>query len=209
MESTPTIVLGTTNRKKGGELAELLGGLKLEIQTLQAYPEALDVVEDGSSFADNARRKAVQQALHLRRWVLGEDSGIGVDALGGAPGIYSARFAGEAATDEANNQHLLKQLGDTPLEQRTAHYTCHMTLSDPRGQVRAESEAYCRGRILFAPIGTGGFGYDPLFEILEYHRTFGQMGPAAKAALSHRARAARALRPQLRRLIQEGEWVSS
>lgn len=201
------MVLGTTNRKKGLELAELLRTLDVQVQTLQDYPTAIDVVEDGESFADNARLKAIQQATHLQQWVLGEDSGICVDALNGAPGIYSARFAGDGATDETNNQQLLQQLGDTPLERRTAHYTCHMTLCDPRGQVRAESEAYCQGRILFEPLGTNGFGYDPLFEIREYHHTFGQLGAPAKAALSHRARAARALLPQLRQLIRGGQWV--
>jgi XTP/dITP diphosphohydrolase len=207
MAIKPSMVLGTTNRKKGLELADLLQTLDVQVQTLQDYPTAIDVVEDGDSFADNARRKATQQARHLQQWVLGEDSGLCVDALNGAPGIYSARFAGDGATDETNNQQLLRQLGDTPLARRTAHYTCHMTLCDPQGQVRAESEAYCQGRILFQPLGTNGFGYDPLFEIREYHRTFGQLGPAAKAVLSHRARAARALLPQLRQLIRAGQWV--
>ncbi len=206
MATTPTIVLGTTNRKKGLELADLLQTLEIQVQTLSDFSTTVEVIEDGDSFAANARLKATQQARHLHRWVLGEDSGICVDALNGAPGIYSARFAGEGSTDQANNRHLLQQLQEMPLERRTAHYTCHMTLCDPQGQVRAESEASCQGRILFEPRGTDGFGYDPLFEIREYHRTFGQMGPAAKAVLSHRARAASQLLPQLRQLIRRGQW---
>jgi XTP/dITP diphosphohydrolase len=198
----PLLVLGTRNEKKRRELAELLEPLGFQLQTLEQYPDALDVVEDGDSFAANARLKAVEQAKHLGRWVLGEDSGLVVDALGGAPGIYSARFSGPHATDEQNNRRLLEELGKTPLERRTAHYVCHMTLSDPQGQVRAESEESCRGRIRFAPAGSGGFGYDPLFEIPEYHRTFGELGPAVKAALSHRGRAMRRLVPQLRALVQ-------
>ncbi|MBN1590459.1 MAG: non-canonical purine NTP pyrophosphatase, partial [Pirellulales bacterium] len=108
--------------------------------------------------------------------------------------------------DALNNAHLLTQLGSTPLEKRAAHYVCHMTLSDPAGQIAAESEAQCHGRILFEPRGTHGFGYDPLFEIVEYHRTFGQLGPVTKACLSHRARAARQLIPPLARLLGSGRW---
>jgi len=193
------IVLGTRNAKKRQELEQLLAPLEVELATLDAYPAAIEVVEDGDSFEANARLKACQQAKQLDRWVLGEDSGLVVDALGGAPGIYSARYAGEDATDEQNNRKLLEELGDTPLERRTAHYVCHMTLSDPSGNVQAESEAECHGRIRFEPVGTGGFGYDPLFELVEYHRTFGEMGPIAKAFLSHRARA---MRQFVRKLVR-------
>src|SRR4029078_1509174 len=117
------------------------------------------------------------------------DSGLAVDALAGAPGIYSARFAGPGASDEANNAKLLAELADTPLERRTAHYVCHVSVADPAGEIRAESHAACHGRICFAPAGSNGFGYDPLFEVAEYHRTFGELGPSVKRALSHRSRA--------------------
>ncbi len=130
-----------------------------------------------------------------------------VDALDGAPGIYSARYSGEQATDTTNNRRLLEELDAVPPERRTAHYVCHMTLSDPTGQVRAESEAACYGRIRRSAAGTAGFGYDPLFEIVEYHRTFGQLGGAVKAVLSHRSRAARLLIPQLLPLIHSGQWT--
>src|SRR4051794_25478264 len=185
------LVLGTHNRKKGIELLELLGPWGFRLITLADVPNSIEVEETGETFAANAALKACEQARHLKRWVLGEDSGLAVDALKGAPGVYSARFSGPNATDERNNQLLLEKLGDLPLERRTAHYVCHATLSDPDGNIRAESEGYCSGRIRHAHAGAGGFGYDPLFEIVEYHRTFGELGPAVKAALSHRARAIR------------------
>ena len=206
MSSNLSLILGTRNRKKGEELHELLAPLGIVVETLGNYPNSIDVVEDGDSFAANARLKAAGQAVAIGAWVLGEDSGIAVDALDGAPGIYSARFSAADATDEENNRHLLEQLGNLPPERRCAKYVCHMTLCDPAGTVRAESEAECRGRIRTEPSGTHGFGYDPLFEVVEYHRTFGQLGPVVKSAVSHRARAAAMLIPQLRRLISDGDW---
>ena len=197
------LVLGTQNRKKGLELAELLAPLGIELRTLADFPQALDVVEDGDSFVANASKKASEQARHLGRWVCGEDSGLAVDALDGRPGIYSARFAGPQATDEANNHRLLDELQGVPMERRTAHYVCHAVVADPTGNVRADAVGYCHGRIRTAPAGTGGFGYDPLFEIVEYHRTFGEMGPAVKAALSHRSRAIAQLLAPLQQLMAE------
>jgi len=205
MPPRPSVILGTHNRKKGLELAELLGPADVEVATLADFPNAIDVAEDGRTFAENARLKATRQAEHLGRWVLGEDSGLLVDALDGAPGVFSARFSGPDATDASNNELLLEKLAGVPRERRTAAYVCHMTLADPAGQVRAESEARCRGRILTQPGGTYGFGYDPLFEVIEYHRSFGELGPLVKAALSHRARAARLLLPKLVALIGAGE----
>ena len=96
--------------------------------------------------------------------------------LGSRPGVFSARYSGPDATDESNNRLLLEQLGDTPLEQRTARFVCHIAVADPSGEIQAESDASCRGRILFEPRGDDGFGYDPLFEIVEYHRTFAELG---------------------------------
>ena len=205
---TYLLVLGTHNQKKGQELLELVRPLGCDVETLADFPSAIKVVEDGETFADNARLKATQQAVHLGRWVLAEDSGLSVDALDGRPGVYSARYAGENADDQRNNQRLLEELGDLPLEKRTALYVCHATLADPTGQVRAESEDICRGRIVFFPLGSHGFGYDPLFEIPEYHQTFGQLGPAVKRVLSHRSRALRHLVPQLARLLATGQWAA-
>jgi XTP/dITP diphosphohydrolase len=201
------LVLGTHNRKKARELVELLAPVGLVIKTLADFPEPLEVEETGDSFSANADLKAVTQARHLGAWVLGEDSGIVVDALGGAPGIYSARFAGPHATDEMNNRRLLAELGDTPLERRAAHYECHLSLSDPSGRVRAECSGCCHGRIHFEPAGTAGFGYDPLFEVIEYHRTFGELGDTVKPVLSHRARAVEKLIPPFMALVDGGQWV--
>jgi XTP/dITP diphosphohydrolase len=197
LDPRPTLVIGTHNPKKGVELAEMLAPWGFEVVTLDDAPGAIEVVEDGDSFAANAALKASQQAKHLGRWVLADDSGLMVDALGGAPGIYSARFAGPDATDDANNARLLFDLANTPPEKRTAHYVCHVAVADPTGAIRATSEEICRGRVRFRPAGTNGFGYDPLFEIIEYHRTFGELGPHVKQALSHRSRALRAILPKL------------
>jgi XTP/dITP diphosphohydrolase len=200
MNSTANIrdlVIGTHNRKKGLELAELLAPWGFCVVTLDGVPGAIEIVEDGDSFAANAALKATQQAKHLGRWVLADDSGLEVDALGGAPGIYSARFAGPNATDADNNRYLLEKLGDLPRERRAARYVCHVTVADPTGAVRAESHDNCRGRIRFVLAGTNGFGYDPYFEVVEYHRTFGELGPTVKRMLSHRSRALRAILPQL------------
>jgi XTP/dITP diphosphohydrolase len=202
-ETRPSLVIGTHNRKKGIELAELLAPRGFSVVTLEDVPNAIEVVEDGDSFAANARLKAAQQAVHLGRWVLADDSGLAVDALGGAPGIYSARYAGPSANDEDNNRLLLEKLKDTPLEKRTAHYVCHVSVADPTGTIRAESHDICRGRIRFEPAGPNGFGYDPLFEVVEYHRTFGELGPHVKRVLSHRSRALRAIVPKLLK-----EWSS-
>lgn len=193
------LVIGTHNRKKGQELAEMLAPWGIAVATLDDVAGAIEVVEDGDTFAANAALKATQLARHLERWVLADDSGLAVDALNGAPGVYSARFAGSDATDEDNNRLLLHRLADTPLEKRTAHYVCHVTLADPGGMIRAESDDVCHGRIRFEPAGTNGFGYDPLFEVVEYHRTFGELGPSVKRAISHRSRAMRAILPLFRK----------
>jgi XTP/dITP diphosphohydrolase len=203
------LVLGSRNRKKLGELAELLQPHGFALKTLADFPDSIEVEETGQTFAENARLKAIVQARHLKLWVLGEDSGLSVDHLDGAPGVYSARFSGPEATDERNNQLLLEKLRSVPLDQRTAHYTCYAALSDPDGIVRAESEGICRGRILFEPAGSGGFGYDPLFEVIECHRTFGELDSAVKAVLSHRSRAIRQLVPQIVKLMETGAWPAA
>lgn len=200
------LVLGSRNRKKLLELEELLAPHGFVLKTLADFPESIEIDETGSTFAENAQLKAVQQAKHLKQWVLGEDSGLSVDSLDGAPGVLSARFSDPGATDERNNALLLVRLCNVPTDKRWAHYTCHATLSDPEGNVRAASEGTCGGRILTAAAGTGGFGYDPLFEIVEYHRTFGELSPAVKRVLSHRSRAIRQIVPQLIALSRSGEW---
>lgn len=205
-EAERRIVIGTTNAGKGRELAELLAPHGFVVQTLKDFGPPIEVVEDGDTFAANARKKAQEHALHLKAWVLADDSGLEVDALQGRPGVYSARYAGPDATDEANNRKLITELARLPLEKRAAGYWCHVAVSDPRGGIRCESSGRCRGRIVFEPRGDNGFGYDPLFEVVEFHKTFGELGPAVKAALSHRARAMRAIVPELMKLRETGAW---
>ena len=139
--SMPQIVLGTHNAKKRAELEALLCPYGYDVKSLDDFADALEVVEDGTTFAENAVKKATEQALHLGQWVIGEDSGLCVDALEGAPGVHSARFAGENATDEQNNQHLLTQLAGVTGKSRGAHYVCHMALSNPQGQVVVSCQA--------------------------------------------------------------------
>jgi XTP/dITP diphosphohydrolase len=135
--------------------------------------------------------------------VIGEDSGLCVDALNGAPGIYSARFNGDDATDEENNDKLLAELRDVADAKRGAGYVCSIALSDPTGTVRVAIEGTCRGRIITERQGSGGFGYDPLFLIPEFHQTFGELSPAVKRCLSHRARAFARFIPSLLEIATE------
>jgi len=185
------IILGTHNPGKKRELEILLRPLGFDLMTLRDFPNAIEVEETGTSFSKNAALKAVEQARHLDAWVLGEDSGLSVAALDGEPGIHSARFAGMHGDNEANNQLLLERLQGVPKSHRLAWYTCSLALSDPEGQLVVRCEARCRGRIAMEPRGVNGFGYDPLFELQEYHRTFGELGDAVKSVLSHRGRAIR------------------
>ncbi len=206
------LVLGTRNPKKRQEMAELIAPAhahcvfrsRLEIHSLEGFPDAVEIDEDGATFADNARKKAVVQAKRLSRWVLADDSGLEVDALGGAPGVTSARYAGEPCDDAANNRKLLEALAGRPETERGAGFRCALCLADPTGTPRLEVSAACRGRIAHEPRGAGGFGYDPLFLIQEYHKTFGELSPLVKHHLSHRARAFARLWGGLDGLIESG-----
>jgi XTP/dITP diphosphohydrolase len=198
------LVLGTANRKKGIELADLIRPVGVEVRTLANFSGKFEVEENGDTFAANARLKAAGYARFLGQWVLADDSGLEVDLLGNRPGVFSARYSGPDASDESNNRLLLRELGDTPLERRTARFVCHIAVADPSGAVHAESDASCSGRILFEPHGDEGFGYDPLFEIVEYHRTFAEFGLRVKAVLSHRARATGRIVPALMKLADAG-----
>jgi XTP/dITP diphosphohydrolase len=197
----PVLVVGTRNPKKREEILDILGDLGLDLRDLTSWPGAPDVEEDAQTFADNARKKATELARHLHRWVLGEDSGLVVPALGGRPGVYSARYAGQHGDDAANNARLLAELAPLPDDRRAAYYVCAAALADPEGTVRAVAEGRCHGVITREPRGAGGFGYDPLFLIPEYHRTFGELSARVKHALSHRARALAQLRPAVRSLL--------
>ncbi|RUL85041.1 RdgB/HAM1 family non-canonical purine NTP pyrophosphatase [Tautonia sociabilis] len=205
------VVLATRNVKKGREMVGLIAPpweenprlARLEVLTLDAFPDAPEVIEDAETFAGNARKKASETARALGRWVLADDSGLAVDALGGAPGVYSARYAGQHGDDEANNRKLLDALRDVPDDRRGAAFVCALALSDPTGAIRLEADGECRGRIAREARGGGGFGYDPLFLIPEYHKTFGELSTLVKHQLSHRARAFQRLRPGLERILSE------
>lgn len=194
---TPLLVIGSGNRKKRDELVDLVGPHGVRVATLADYPDAPEVVEDADTFEGNARKKASEIAAALGQWVLADDSGICINALNGEPGVYSARYSGVHGDDEANNSLVLERLEGVPAEKRAAHYVAVVVLADPTGEVRAEARGECHGRITTERRGENGFGYDPLFEVREYHRTFGQMGPAVKRAISHRSRAMRAILPEL------------
>jgi XTP/dITP diphosphohydrolase len=191
------LVLGTNNAKKLIELRLLLPEERIRLTSLAEIPDSIEVDETGDTFRDNAALKATEQAKHLGRWVLAEDSGLTVDALGGRPGVLSARFAGRHGDDEANNDKLLLELKGIPEEKRGAQFNCYICLSDPNGNVVLEEYGVCCGRIAESRSGKGGFGYDPLFVIREYHRTFGELDLTVKRAISHRSRALRQLIPRL------------
>lgn len=197
------IVVATRNRKKLGEIAELLRPIGVAAVGIADFPDVPETIEDGDTFAENAAKKAVEVARHLQRWTIGEDSGLCVDALGGRPGVFSARFAGEAADDDRNNARLQQELAGVPEADRGAGYVCSVAVADASGSVRLTVEATCRGWITTSPSGTNGFGYDPYFLIPEYHRTFGDLPPVVKRHLSHRARAFERLVPALARLLRQ------
>jgi XTP/dITP diphosphohydrolase len=194
----PTVVLASRNQKKSLEIRALLEPYGIPLVSVGEFPDVADVEEDGTSFQENAEKKSSQTAIATNHWAIGEDSG-----LNGAPGIYSARYSGPDATDEANNEKLISDLRDIPDERRGAGYLCHVAVSDPEGKIRLNIEATCRGRIAREPKGLNGFGYDPYFLVREYHQTFGQLDPVVKRHLSHRARAFERLIPQLLKLLAE------
>jgi XTP/dITP diphosphohydrolase len=199
------IVLSSRNRKKSAEIDELLRPLGIHVRRVSDFPDVPDVVEDGDTFAANAATKAAEVATQTGRWVIGDDSGLMVDALGGQPGVYSARYAGEPSDAAANNAKLVAALRGVPPEQRTARFVCNVAVADPQGNIRLQLEATCRGRIVDDARGTNGFGYDPHFLVPELHRTFGELSPVVKRHISHRARAFERLLPLLARLQNADE----
>ena len=191
------LFLGTNNRKKIVELVHLLEPRGFELKVPADFSDTYDVDETGTTFLENARLKAISQAKHRGLWAIGEDSGLCVPALDGRPGIYSARFSGTNANDQSNNELLLKEMIALPYESRRAYYVSTIALADPGGGIHIETQGECWGHILTEPRGIGGFGYDPLFEIAEFHQTFAEMGLGVKRAISHRARALRAFLARL------------
>ncbi len=184
------IVVATNNAKKRREIEAILGAAGAALVPA-AETAFVGVVEDGVDFAASARKKAEPFAVANRRPALADDSGLCVDALDGAPGVRSARFAGEQASDAANNALLLRRMEG--IENRAARFVCHVCLAFPDGRAPIEASGSVAGEILTAPAGAGGFGYDPLFFCPELGKAFAQATPEEKARVSHRGRALAAL----------------
>jgi len=196
------LVVGSRNRHKVQEIADLLRPKGVDVKSIADFDGVPEVEETGTTFAENAAKKAGETAIAIGQWVLAEDSGLSVDALDGAPGVYSARYSGPAATDDSNNEKLMLELAGVPDTRRSGHYVCHVAVADPTGHIALTVEARCRGRLTDAPRGTNGFGYDPYFLLPEYHRTFGELSPIVKQILSHRGRAFQRVIPRLMRLFE-------
>lgn len=180
------ILIATGNRHKFHEILAILKSPRLSLVGLHDMGAVPDVVEDGETFESNAVKKAVTLARFSGLWTLADDSGLEVDALGGEPGVRSARYAGEPSSDAANNAKLLGKLAGEA--DRTARFRCAIALSDPCGKARTVSGA-CEGTLLDALRGQGGFGYDPLFVPAGYELTFAEISAGVKNVISHRARA--------------------
>ncbi|MCG9891771.1 MAG: RdgB/HAM1 family non-canonical purine NTP pyrophosphatase [Thermosynechococcaceae cyanobacterium MS004] len=186
------LVIATQNSGKLKEFQHHLEGLPW---TLDLMPQDLEIEETGQTFLENACIKASQVAKQLGQWAIADDSGLAVDALQGAPGVYSARYG----TDDLDRiARLLRELGDTP--KRTAQFVCAIALARPDGEIACHAEGVCAGEILYDSQGEGGFGYDPIFYVPAAHLTFAEMTKDQKRAISHRGKAIAALLPQLQSL---------
>ena len=182
------LVLATRNRHKGEELAALLGDLGITIRTLDEFPDAPEVIEDGDTCEANAVKKALAIAEFTGLPAVADDTGLEVDALGGQPGVYAARYAGENATYEDNCRKLLRELVGVPREQRTARFLTVAAIALPSEDIRV-TRGTLDGMIAEEATGTLGFGYDPVFLIPELGKTLAQLSPDQKNTISHRAKA--------------------
>jgi XTP/dITP diphosphohydrolase len=192
------IVLATRNPHKIREITAILGDLKVEWVPYSALPDAPALREEGSSLRENAAAKAATGAASSGLVALAEDSALEVDALGGAPGLHSSRFLGEGATEADRIQEILRQLRTYPWHGRTARFRCVVAVARPGGGTEF-AEGICDGYIAWEPRGTAGFGYDPIFYVPEYGKTFGEIDPVLKNRISHRAKALAASRAILMR----------
>jgi len=208
----PILVIASRNRKKRKEIEQLLEGKSAcRVLTLEDFPRCPEVEETGHTFADNAVLKAVTVAIATGCITLADDSGLEVDALGGLPGVHSARFASgelsQNASDEDNTQLLLKRLEGVSDSERGARFVCAMALARPTGDTSAEIVGEARGTvegyITHEPRGTYGFGYDPVFLSPDHGKTFAELGPEVKQCISHRARALATILPDLLEQLQE------
>ena len=183
------LVLATQNQGKAREIGEILKDQNgIELLSLRNYPDAPDVVEDGKTYEENAIKKASALAEYTGHLTIGDDSGLAVDALDGAPGVHSARYAGENASDQDRIVKLLDALQNVPDEQRSGRFICAVAIVEPLAQVQVV-RGVCEGRIIRAPRGASGFGYDPVFVPAGYDKTFAELGDEIKNQISHRAKA--------------------
>ena len=196
------LILATRNPGKIREIEQILALPGLEFRSLRDYPYVPEAREDGHTFLDNALKKAELTALATGEWTLADDSGLEVDDLGRAPGIFSARFAGEGALDAANNQKLLSLLAGVPEERRKARFVCRMVLFSPDGTWK-QAEGTCPGIITRAPRGDHGFGYDPVFFVPQFQKTMAELPPEIKNRISHRAKALQKIRFHLEDLLKK------
>jgi XTP/dITP diphosphohydrolase len=194
------LVLATRNRHKGEELSALLADLGIRIHTLEEFPDAPEVVEDGETCEANAIKKATAAARHTGMLAVADDTGLMVEALDGRPGVFAARYAGEHATYEDNWRKLLQELKDVPRERRRARFITVAAMARPSGDVKAV-EGVLDGLITDAPAGSQGFGYDPVFLVPELGRTLAQLTPEEKNRISHRGRALAKVKEVLKRTL--------
>jgi XTP/dITP diphosphohydrolase len=195
------LVLATRNQGKIREIEKALDIPRLEIRSLQDFPDLPEVVEDGRTFLENAFKKAQACAQATGCPALADDSGLEVDCLNGAPGIYSARFSGAEATDEANNRKLLSLLEGVPEERRTARFVCRIVVYLPEGKW-SQTDGFCPGIIAPGPRGEHGFGYDPIFYLPELNKTMAELPLEEKNRISHRAQALRKIRSHLEGILK-------
>lgn len=184
------IVAATKNVGKVRELKELFADLPLQLKSLNEFSNVVEPEETGADFAENAVIKARSYALQTGFWSLADDSGLEVEALNKAPGVFSARYAGENATDEEKILKLLRELKETRDEKRLARFVCAMAISDENGEIKFSTEGTCEGKLALNPSGANGFGYDPIFVPDGFDQTFGELSLETKQKISHRARAA-------------------
>ncbi|WP_239254770.1 XTP/dITP diphosphatase [Listeria ilorinensis] len=194
------LVIATANPGKAKEFEEMLAPYGITIKTLADFPEIGEIEETGTTFAENAALKAETVAKQIGEVVIADDSGLMVDALDGAPGIYSARYAGEAHNDAKNNEKLLNDLQNVVEEARTAKFHCTLAVSSPTGQTDFYT-GEVKGIIATAPSGSNGFGYDPLFYLPEYGTTMANLSPEEKNKISHRANALKRLAENIEKLL--------
>jgi XTP/dITP diphosphohydrolase len=188
------LLIATRNAGKVREVRPLLEGLPVRLRSLAEFSEVTEVAETGSTFAENAVLKARGYAAQTRLWTLADDSGLEVDALGGAPGVFSARYGGEGASDATRTARLLTELSRTGDTNRRARFVCVIAIADSDARLVNTSTATCEGSIALAPRGENGFGYDPVFIPDGFQESFGELPLKIKQRISHRARALKAAR---------------